>query len=75
LSGGSYRDTHLTTPTRVLIGAGDPAVRPEFLDGHQGHADDLTIEVVDGAAHWIVDERPDVVVARALELFAAGTAG
>jgi pimeloyl-ACP methyl ester carboxylesterase len=68
--GGSYRDIRLTTPTRLLLGANDPVVRAEFLNGHQEHADDLTVEVVDGASHWIVDERPDVVVERALQLFA-----
>lgn len=68
---GSYRDTRLTTPTRLLLGAHDPVVRAEFLDGYQQYADDLTLEVVDDAAHWIVDERPDVVVERALELFAS----
>jgi pimeloyl-ACP methyl ester carboxylesterase len=67
---GSYRRTRLTTPTRVLVGADDPVVRAEFLDGYQPYSDDLTIETVDRASHWIVDERPDVVVERALELFA-----
>ena len=37
---GSYRDRRLSTPTRVLLGAGDPIVRPEFIHGvagtHQG---------------------------------------
>jgi pimeloyl-ACP methyl ester carboxylesterase len=68
--GGSYRDTRLTTPTRLLLGADDVVVRSEFLDGHEAHADDLAVEVVDGASHWIVDERPDVVLERALEFFA-----
>lgn len=67
---GSYRGTRLTTPTRVLIGADDPVVRAEFLGGYEAHCDDLSLEVVDRASHWIVDERPDVVVERALELFA-----
>ena len=67
---GSYRGTRLTTPTRVLIGADDPVVRAQFLGGFEPYSDDLTLEVVDRASHWIVDERPDVVVGRALELFA-----
>jgi pimeloyl-ACP methyl ester carboxylesterase len=66
---GSYRCTRLSTPTRVLIGADDPVVRAELLDGYERYSDDLTVEVVDRASHWIVDERPDVVVERALELF------
>lgn len=66
---GAYRSTRLTTPTRLLVGADDPVVRAEFLDGHQRYSDDMTVEVVERASHWIVDERPDVVVERALELF------
>ena len=68
--GGSYRGTRLSTPTRVLVGVDDPVVRGELLGGYEGHADDLTVEVVPGASHWVVDERPDVVLARALRLFA-----
>lgn len=68
--GGSYRGTRLTTPTRLLIGAEDPVVRPEFLGDYEAHADDLALDVVDGASHWIVDERPDVVLERALPFFA-----
>ncbi|CAN5258121.1 alpha/beta hydrolase [soil metagenome] len=67
---GSYRDARLITPTRVLIGADDPVVRAEFLGGHESHTDELTVEVIDRASHWIADERPDVVVDRALGLFA-----
>jgi len=38
--------------------------------GHEGHADDLRVEFVDGASHFIAHERPDAVVERALEFFA-----
>jgi pimeloyl-ACP methyl ester carboxylesterase len=69
IMGGAYRSTRLTTPTRLLIGAKDPVVRPRFLRGYQDHADDLTLEVVDGASHFIADERPDAVVEHALEFF------
>jgi pimeloyl-ACP methyl ester carboxylesterase len=67
---GAYRGTRLATPTRLLVGAKDPAFRPEFLGGHEDYCDDLTVESVDGAAHYLVDERPDVVVAGALAFFA-----
>jgi pimeloyl-ACP methyl ester carboxylesterase len=51
----------------MLIGADDPVVRPELLGGHEEHTDDLALEFIAGASHWIVDERPDVVVDRVLE--------
>jgi len=67
---GAYRSTRLRTPTRVLYGAEDPGIRPELLGGYEDHADDLELEFVDGAAHFVADDRPDVVVERALELYA-----
>ena len=67
---GAYHGTRLSTPTRLLIGADDPVVRPEFLGGHESHADDLAVGVVDGASHFIADERPDAVLDHALKLFA-----
>lgn len=66
---GKYRNT-LATPTLVLIGADDPVVRPEFLGNFEQYAQALEVEVVDGASHFIVDEKPDVVTGRALEFFA-----
>ncbi|MFE5707580.1 alpha/beta fold hydrolase [Rhodococcus koreensis] len=68
---GAYRHTRLATPTRVLVGAEDPIVRKEFLGGFEGHTDDFGVEFVDGASHFLVDERPDVVLERALAFFAA----
>ena len=65
---GVYRDQKLTTPTVILCGADDPVMRPEFLGGYEDNADDLTIEVVPDASHFIPDEQPDAVVAHALEL-------
>lgn len=67
---GAYQSTRLNTPTRVLYGAEDPGIRPDFLGGYEEHADDLELEFVDGAAHFVADDRPDVVLKRALELFA-----
>jgi pimeloyl-ACP methyl ester carboxylesterase len=61
----------LSTPTLIIVGREDPNMSAELLDGHQAHADDLTIEEVDGASHFIADEKPDVVIGRALAFFAA----
>ncbi len=67
---GTYRHCRLSTPTRALIGAEDPIVRPEFLGGFEERTDDFGVEFVDGASHFLVDETPDVVLERALEFFA-----
>jgi len=71
---GGYRGTRLTTPTLVLYGEEDPGVRAEFLDGYQGHADDVTLEAIEGSAHFIPDEQPELVVERALAFFGAAPA-
>ena len=67
---GRYRDQRLTAPTVILCGADDPVMRPELLGGYENNADDLTIEVVPDASHFIPDEQPDAVAAHALELIA-----
>ena len=73
---GAYRDTRLTVPTLWLHGAEDPVIRPFMTEGTEDHADDLTVELVEDAAHFIADERPELVVERALTFFAsAPTAG
>ena len=65
---GGYRDQRLTTPTVILCGGDDPVMRVELLGGYEDHADDLTIEVVPDASHFIPDEQPDAVATHALEL-------
>ena len=43
-------------------------MRVELLGGYEDHADDLTIEVVPNASHFIPEEQPADVAAHALEL-------
>lgn len=66
---GGYRTMRLRTPTLLLFGSEDPNIRAELLGGYEDHADDLVLECVDGASHFIVDEKPDVVVQRSLDFF------
>jgi len=42
-----------------------------WQDGWEAHADDMRVEFVPGCGHFIADERPELVLDRALELFAA----
>lgn len=41
----------------------------ELVHGYEAYASDVTLEVVDHAAHFIVDDRPDVVRDQALAYF------
>ena len=56
----SYRSSRLSTPTRVLVGADDPSIRLDFLHGFDDYVDDLALEFVAGASHFVADERPDL---------------
>ncbi|TCC50004.1 alpha/beta hydrolase [Kribbella capetownensis] len=62
---GKYRDLQLTTPTRVLLGAEDLVVRAESIPSQDG----IEVAEIAGAAHFLVDDRPDAVVEHALEFF------
>jgi pimeloyl-ACP methyl ester carboxylesterase len=66
---GRYRHMRLSTPTRILYGSQDWAMRAEILGGYQDHADDLKLIRVEGASHFIADEKPDVVIAQTREFF------
>lgn len=61
---GRYRRTRLTVPTHLLFGEEDDAIDTGLLSGTEPFCDDLKIELVPGVGHFIVDERPDLVVAR-----------
>jgi pimeloyl-ACP methyl ester carboxylesterase len=66
---GKYRKYRMTTPTRILFGEKDFAIDLSWLRGHEKYVDDLQIERVADAGHFIVDERPDLVNDRAMKFF------
>ena len=65
----AYRKRRLTVPTVALLGGADAGVRPGMLDVYGNQADDLIGHVIDGAGHFLADDRPDAVATHALELF------
>jgi pimeloyl-ACP methyl ester carboxylesterase len=69
---GVYRRQRLRTPTLVLLGQDDLVMRADLVHGVDDHVDDWELDVVPGAAHNVADERPDVVVERALAFFDRG---
>lgn len=56
-----YGDQRLVVPTRMLLGSRDFAISRHLLRGWQHHADDMTVEILPGASHWIPNELPDLV--------------
>jgi pimeloyl-ACP methyl ester carboxylesterase len=71
LAGSRYRDSTLRTPTLLLFGADDGVVRPHQLEGYEDHADDMRVELIPGVGHFIAEEAPELLVARALQHFDA----
>jgi pimeloyl-ACP methyl ester carboxylesterase len=67
---GRYVERRLTVPTLLVFGVDDFVLRPEMLAGYERHAEHMQIELVDDCGHFIVDERPDLVAARAREFLA-----
>jgi pimeloyl-ACP methyl ester carboxylesterase len=66
---GRYNGLRLKPPTLMLFGAKDFVISPEYVRGFESHADDMRLELVEDAGHFIVEERPELVAERALELF------
>ena len=61
----------LTVPTLVMVGEGDiVADAPKIRQASKPYADDLVVEEVKGARHFLPEEQPQAVVERALEFFA-----
>jgi pimeloyl-ACP methyl ester carboxylesterase len=66
---GRYAGERLRVPTRLLVGERDPVLTADSLAGFEAHADDMTLEWVPDAGHFLPEERPGLVVQRARELF------
>lgn len=65
-----YRKLRMETPTLLLFPADDAVQKRIRLDGYERNAPNMEIEVVPDASHFIVDERPQLVLDRARSFFA-----
>jgi pimeloyl-ACP methyl ester carboxylesterase len=72
---GQFRGRRLTVPTLLLHGMRDLAVDHRALGQWREHADDMDVELRDDSGHFIAEELPDVVVARARALFDSASTG
>ncbi len=64
-----YEGLRLTVPTRLVVGSRDQAIPEVVLRGYEPHADDMTLELVEGGGHFLPEETPELVARRARELF------
>jgi pimeloyl-ACP methyl ester carboxylesterase len=71
---GRYQSQHLNVPTLVLFGEHDILVTPELVRdpaAYRSHASRMRVELVPDSGHFLVNERPEIVIARARALFGA----
>jgi pimeloyl-ACP methyl ester carboxylesterase len=61
---GEFDDVPVEVPVRWLSGTQDPVLTPDLLGGYAKHISDFEVELVDGVGHWIVEQRPDLVLDR-----------
>jgi pimeloyl-ACP methyl ester carboxylesterase len=64
-----YQAQRLQVPTRLLIGDRDPIGNEAMLAGWESHADDMAIEIVPSAGHFLPEEAPGEVAAALDALF------
>ncbi len=64
----------LSIPIRVLHGVDDVAIHPSLASAETALADDYEVSYVEGAGHFIADERPDLVRDRLIALAEATSA-
>ena len=69
LKKGHYRSQRLSVPTRILAGEADPVIRADILAGYEAYADDMSVEILSGCGHFVAEEKPDIVIERARQLF------
>lgn len=69
---GRWRHERLTVPTLLLFGARDRYVSTNLLPGYEPFADDMRVELVPDSGHFIVDEKPDLVIERTRAWFTDG---
>jgi pimeloyl-ACP methyl ester carboxylesterase len=68
---GAYRELTMDAPALLLFGTEDKVQNQRLLPGFERNAPNMRLELVPGCGHFIVDERPDLVLSRARELFQA----
>jgi pimeloyl-ACP methyl ester carboxylesterase len=71
---GEWRSRRLSRPTVLLFGEGDASLSTSLLPGYEPYTDDMRVETVPDSGHFIVDERPELVLERTREWLAAAAA-
>jgi pimeloyl-ACP methyl ester carboxylesterase len=62
---GRWRGARLEVPALLLFGERDRYISPRLVQGHQ--PPNMRVELVPDSGHFLVDEKPDLVIDRARE--------
>jgi pimeloyl-ACP methyl ester carboxylesterase len=63
---GRYSASDLTVPTKLLFGTGDVVLTTRAVRDAAAQTEMLELELVAGATHFVVDEKPELVADRLL---------
>lgn len=69
---GRYRSLRLRPPTLLLLGGRDWFFSPSVAEGYEPYADDLRLEILPEAGHFIPEEDPALLADRTLRFFGEG---
>jgi pimeloyl-ACP methyl ester carboxylesterase len=69
---GEYADARIGVPVRFLHGIDDPVITPLLIRPFRERSRDFDLETVEGVGHWIVEQRPELVLDR-LRVFLSET--
>jgi pimeloyl-ACP methyl ester carboxylesterase len=61
---GEFDDARVDVPVRWLTGTRDPVITSDLTDVYADRISDFEVELVDDVGHWIVAQRPELVLDR-----------
>jgi pimeloyl-ACP methyl ester carboxylesterase len=72
IQANKYMPVKLKTRTKMIFGLDDVAIDPHLImsDQHSKYAREFTVDTVEGAGHFIIDEQPELATEKLLEFFA-----
>jgi pimeloyl-ACP methyl ester carboxylesterase len=69
---GRFSAADLRVPTKLVFGERDVVLSERAVEDAAAQSDYVEVELVPGADHFVVDEKPELVAGRLLALLAAG---
>lgn len=68
-----YAALRISQPARLVVGSDDIVLKGSDLRGFEENAPRMSLHRVEGVGHFLPEERPDIAIAHARELFSGPT--